>query len=352
MTYHKCRNCNKGFQSERGLSSHFQHKNLCKAIHYSIACQIDYKNDPIDKTKIDKLTEASTLTPLKALSYEDVNSNLTCINEEQSINLDDEPKDESLIESSKPEWNECRIKKNEEEENGINCTLFNEEENNIFSFHNDERVESNLLGLMVEIGAPNYAYKKIMNWAKDAFCTNYQFNPKATNYKSQIKAIENHSNLGDLRPKMKRVTLPPDNLTLDVTCYNFTTMLASLLNDKNLNAMSNLVVNSHDPFTKYVSPNGKLGEVNSGYWYHQAYTNVIKDPCNDFLLPIIFAMDKTTISTNAHLHVFVILFTTTIFKRSIRNQAHAWRPLGYIPIDRNYYSTSQWEDMTAELKSF
>ena len=62
-------------------------------------------------------------------------------------------------------------------------------------------------------------------------------------------------------------------------------------------------------------------------------------------------MDKTTISIQAHLHVFVILFTTTVFKRSIRNQAQAWRPLGYIPIDRNYYSQSQWYDMSNELKS-
>ncbi len=45
------------------------------------------------------------------------------------------------------------------------------------------------------------------------------------------------------------------------------------------------------------------------------------------------------------------MFTTTIFKRNIRNQAHAWRPLGYIPIDRNYYSGPQWNAMTSELKS-
>jgi len=45
------------------------------------------------------------------------------------------------------------------------------------------------------------------------------------------------------------------------------------------------------------------------------------------------------------------MFTTSIFKRSIRNQADAWRPLGYIPIDRNYYSGDQWNAMTSELKS-
>ena len=111
--------------------------------------------------------------------------------------------------------------------------------------------------------------------------------------------------------------MPPDNLVLDVTCYDFSSMLCSLSSNKDTNQLSNLVVNSSDPFAKYTSPNGKLGEVNSGYWYQQAYNNLVIDPANDFLLPIISAMDKTTISSTANLHVYVIMFTTSIFKRSI-----------------------------------
>ena len=135
--------------------------------------------------------------------------------------------------------------------------------------------------------------------------------------------------------------LPPDNLMLKVTCYDFTSMLSSLMNDKKLNHLSNLIVNPKDPFAKYVSPNDKLGEINSGFWYHQAYNNLVTDSQKDFLLPIIFAMDKTTIFNSAHLHVFAIMLTTSIFKQSIRNQADAWRLLEYIPIDRKYYSGSQ-----------
>ena len=115
--------------------------------------------------------------------------------------------------------------------------------------------------------------------------------------------------------------------------------------------MSNLVVNTDDCFSKFESPSGKLGEVNSGHWYNQAYNTVVKDCSKDFLLPIIFAMDKTTISNSAHLHAFVIMFTTTIFNRKTRNQAHAWRPLGYIPIERIHYSGQQWNTMSSELKS-
>ena len=128
-------------------------------------------------------------------------------------------------------------------------------------------------------------------------------------------------------------------------------MLSALLNNTDINQMSSLVVNTNDPFSKYISPTGKLGEVNSGHWYHQAYINLVKDPNKDFLLPIIFAMDKTTISSTAGLHVYAIMFTTTLFKWGIRNQSNAWQPLGYIPIDRNHYIATQWTAMTSDHKS-
>ena len=77
----------------------------------------------------------------------------------------------------------------------------------------------------------------------------------------------------------------------------------------------------------------------------------MKDPVNDFLLPIIFAMDKTTISSTSDLHVYAIMFTTSIFNLHTRNKATAWKPLGYIPNDRQYYSSVQWDSMTSEEKS-
>src|SRR5687768_12726250 len=54
-------------------------------------------------------------------------------------------------------------------EPGSNCKSVVIEDNNKNSFHNDELVENKLLSLMFEIGAPNYAYKKIMKWAKDSY---------------------------------------------------------------------------------------------------------------------------------------------------------------------------------------
>ena len=104
-------------------------------------------------------------------------------------------------------------------------------------------------------------------------------------------------------------------------------------------------------FCQIESPSSKLGEVNSGYWSEHEYSTIVQDADKDFLLPIIFAMDKTTISSSTNLHVFAVMFTTSLLDCKTRNQAHTWRQLEYIPIDRNFYSKQQWKDMGSVLKS-
>src|SRR5687767_4500137 len=178
-----------------------------------------------------------------------------------------------------------------------------------------------------------------------------------TNYKNQIMQMEKISNLKPIRPFNKDVILSNslDDLTdtslHKVMCCNFISMLISLLQDKNINGIKNLVVNEKDPFSKFVSENSKLGEVNSGSWYEQAYNTMVKDPNKDFLLPIIFAMDKTTISSTACMSVYAVMFTTSLFNYNTCNKAQAWRPLGYIPIEKNFHSSAQWTQMDKRLKS-
>ena len=226
-----------------------------------------------------------------------------------------------------------------------------------FIYTNEIRVKNNLLKLLFDMNVPNYAFKKIMDWAHDAYTSGYQFAPRATNYNSQIRQMESFSNLQSTRPYVKQIALqnsledPSDTTTLNVVCCDFTSMLFSLLQDKSINKKENLVVNRHNYFAKYVSPNGKLGEVNSGSWYEHAYSTMVKDASKDFLLPIIFAMDKTTTSSTANMSVYPVMFTTTIFDCKTHNKAHAWRPLGYIPIEQNYYSKAQWKKMDKVLKS-
>src|SRR5687768_12394602 len=48
-----------------------------------------------------------------------------------------------------------------------------------FAYTNEIRVETSLMKLLFDINAPNYAFKEIMKWAKDAHCTRYKFDCKS-----------------------------------------------------------------------------------------------------------------------------------------------------------------------------
>src|SRR5687768_15140127 len=112
---------------------------------------------------------------------------------------------------------------------------------NTFMFTNEIRVENNLLKLVSDMNATNDAFKNIVEWAKDAFSTGYQFNPKTTNYKSQIMQMEKYSSLKPISPFNRDVILPnskddPTDTSLHkVVCCNFTSMFISLLQDKTIN---------------------------------------------------------------------------------------------------------------------
>ena len=73
--------------------------------------------------------------------------------------------------------------------------------------------------------------------------------------------------------------------------------------------------------------------------------------CSDFskhiLLPIVFYLDASNVDKNGRLQVNPLTFTLGIFKRSIRNQARAWRTIGYIDDHLNYLDN----DVRKELKS-
>ena len=158
-----------------------------------------------------------------------------------------------------------------------------------------------------------------MEWGRNCSKDDYNFLPCPQRYESQIRNLTQLVGMQDCRPKSNPVTLQPDNMILDVVVFPFATMLSSLLNCPILDKIENLVVNPSNRFGRYVDPDGRLDEVNSGRWYQDTYDQLILNPDQEFLAPIIFTMDKTVISEASHLSVYVILFTTTIFNRKVGN---------------------------------
>ena len=147
-------------------------------------------------------------------------------------------------------------------------------------YTNAQKHKVELLKIIHSIGGPNHYFEMIMSWAQSAASNGYDFQPTPKTYERQIKHLEGFVGMELCRPT--HVTVPmypglcPED-TLDVVVFDFPSMLASLFNCPILNKLDNLVVNSTDRFARFCSPDGCLGEVNSGKWYDIAYKNLIKN---------------------------------------------------------------------------
>ena len=124
-----------------------------------------------------------------------------------------------------------------------------------------------------------------------------------------------------------------------------------MLNDKTLfGNINNLDINPNNPFGKYKSQGNLLSTVNSGMRYQKAYKTMVQDKENDFLLPIIFACDKTQVTNLSKATSWPLLFTTSILNQEMRNKLNAWCLLGYIPNSTTYTSPKQEQQFSIDLK--
>jgi hypothetical protein len=192
--------------------------------------------------------------------------------------------------------------------------------------------EVGLLKLLNDANTPHYLFQQIINWAKVSKEMSYDFNPVRTNRTSQISHIENWFGLSYMKPKQKMLKVPGlkapgEEDVIPVTCFDFTSMLHSLLTDMELFvSLENLNVNLVDPFQHYKGKSSNLHCANGGTWYKDAWKNLCKQE-EDFLVPIIFSCDETTMGKCG---ACPLLFTTTLLKQKLRNKPSAWRPLGFI----------------------
>ena len=147
------------------------------------------------------------------------------------------------------------------------------------SFTNSDFIETKLLKILNDAHAPHFLYQDLLNWAKEAKQSNYDFLPKRSTRKAQILHIEKWQQLQHCRPETIQLTLPGDGKVIPVTRFPFVNMLYTLLTDPVvMSDLSNLDVNPDNPFGKYKSAGNYLSTVNSGSCYDKAYTNLVKDP--------------------------------------------------------------------------
>ena len=125
-------------------------------------------------------------------------------------------------------------------------------------------------------------------------------------------------------------------------------MLKSLLTDKELfGSLDNLDVNPEDPFRRYKAKTPHITCANGAMWYKDAWNHVCTND-KDFMIPIIFACDETTMGSSS---ACPLLFSTTLLKQSHRNKPNAWRPLGFIFDLDLITSKDQKSRMSTDAKS-
>jgi hypothetical protein len=143
-------------------------------------------------------------------------------------------------------------------------------------------VETKLLKILEDANVPHFVYQDILNWGCDAKASGYKFEPERTTREAAIEHIECRFNLEHCRPTQATIVFPEDDLSINVTRFDFISQFCSLITDKSLTGdITQLDVNPADPFAKYQSPNGRLGSFNSGKWYARAHDFLCTPNSND-----------------------------------------------------------------------
>jgi hypothetical protein len=214
-------------------------------------------------------------------------------------------------------------------------------------------VEVTLLKILTKLETPGWAFKVIMDWAYDAAQSGYKFMPHQASYQPQLGMIARWVGMEHMHPSIVEISLPGLGAedTIEVTTFDFISQFHSLLSDQELNVPANLVVNQHDPFTRYIPPDGRLGECLSGSWYNNAWEHIMEATidCN-FMIPIILNIDKTKLSLTGKLTLFPVTMSLGIFTEFTRRQAQAWRTLGFIANEEYFFSAAECGQNNADVK--
>ena len=218
-----------------------------------------------------------------------------------------------------------------------------------------------ILDLLQQFNTPLYAFDSLMKLLREETLTGRldinQIHPSRETFMKKLVKMFG----GDEQPQKIDVLLETD-AGLDgsftrgprdvssVFVFDAEEQIKSLLNDMELfSDIDNLVVDPENPFGRYISPDGRLGEVYSGNWYDHAYTELIdKNPSPNgsppkFFLGINLYLDKTGTSINQRHGLEPCMITALIIKERVRNQCYrCHRQLGYIPdLDQRSHAQKQ-----------
>jgi hypothetical protein len=303
-----CSGCSKSFKSERSLSLHEYHSNIC-----GYSC--------FGKSGIAKA------------AYQDIEEDMY----EDSFMEHNEHDDTVVAPSDQANSVSVPFLLTKDDLRlipGGNCAI---------THSTEQRVHVELLQLLLKAEAPDYLFKDIIDWASRAKASNYNFNPILSTRSAVLSDLKKHFNLQNLRPKITELKLESINEQVPIVSFDLKSSFLSLLTNTDLMQPENLVINDaiqlpdgsfdYSPWFHTYLPGAdeKIHEVLSGRWYQKTVES-LKDVPNLFLCPLILYVDSTFIDPGkSRFNLEPFNLTLAIFKLASRLLFHFWTTFGYVP---------------------
>jgi hypothetical protein len=128
-------------------------------------------------------------------------------------------------------------------------------ENDYACFTTSQKCVTSLMYLLDNMECPDYAFQSIMEWARNCFEADFDFNPKCKTHLANLKWMYNSlHNSNQMLFHIMSIALPdplPDAKSMDVICYDFVPQLLLILQNKEMMSANNLVLDPTNPLSMY-----------------------------------------------------------------------------------------------------
>ena len=144
-----------------------------------------------------------------------------------------------------------------------------------------------------------------------------------------LEELSKRYNLGTIKPKIKKVTLPSSKAVVSIPHRNAADCIVSLLTDPRIEEDDYLFWGGC-PWAAPPEKVKKVSDLNTGRACLKTHKKVITKK-NQVLVLVPMHMDGASIGQFCDLAVTPLKIGLGIHKRSTREKAHAWRTIGWIP---------------------
>jgi hypothetical protein len=104
---------------------------------------------------------------------------------------------------------------------------------NVYAMAKQRGVEMKLLKILEDANVPHFVYQNILNSGCHAKASGCKFEPERTTRKVAIAHIERRFNLDHCRPTQVTIVFPEDDLSIEVTRFDFISQFYSLIKPTN-----------------------------------------------------------------------------------------------------------------------